>query len=192
MPRSTTCQSAPFRLGQAERQDESWRVRFFAPLATEERPGMCYLILFLGAGIGGALRHGTNLACARLCGTAFPWGTLTVNVVGSSTPGPTFSADRVIGVLAAGWLLRSRCWNVVRVERPQHQKGAAMNHYAGLDVSLEETSIRVVDGAGLMVKEVRATSGRAGRCPEGDRVAAGAQSAGGLLADGLAPRRATG
>ena len=33
-----------------------------------------------------------------------------------------------------------------------------MNHYAGLDVSLEETAICVVDGAGLIVKEVRAAS----------------------------------
>ena len=42
-----------------------------------------YLLVFLGAGIGGALRHGVNVGCARLCGTAFPWGTLTVNVIGS-------------------------------------------------------------------------------------------------------------
>jgi CrcB protein len=42
-----------------------------------------YLLVFLGAGIGGALRHGVNVGCARLCGTSFPWGTLTVNVVGS-------------------------------------------------------------------------------------------------------------
>src|SRR3954470_16800898 len=41
-----------------------------------------FLLVFLGAGIGGALRHGVNLGCARLCGTAVPWGTLTVNVVG--------------------------------------------------------------------------------------------------------------
>jgi fluoride exporter len=52
-----------------------------------------YLLVFLGAGIGGALRHGVNVGCARLCGTAFPWGTLTVNVVGSF----------VMGALAA-WL----------------------------------------------------------------------------------------
>ncbi|MBJ6124990.1 fluoride efflux transporter CrcB [Microvirga splendida] len=44
---------------------------------------LSYLLVFLGAGIGGALRHGVNLGCARLCGTAFPWGTLTVNAVGS-------------------------------------------------------------------------------------------------------------
>jgi CrcB protein len=42
-----------------------------------------YLIVFLGAGIGGALRHGVNLAAAWLLGASFPYGTLTVNVVGS-------------------------------------------------------------------------------------------------------------
>jgi CrcB protein len=40
-------------------------------------------LVFVGAGIGGVLRHGVNLGCARFCGAAFPWGTLTVNVVGS-------------------------------------------------------------------------------------------------------------
>ena len=44
---------------------------------------LSYVLVFLGAGIGGALRHGVNVGCARLCGTAFPWGTLAVNVVGS-------------------------------------------------------------------------------------------------------------
>jgi CrcB protein len=44
---------------------------------------LAYLIVFLGAGIGGALRHGVNLAAARLLGASFPYGTLTVNVVGS-------------------------------------------------------------------------------------------------------------
>ena len=52
-----------------------------------------YLLVFLGAGIGGALRHGVNVGCARVCGMAFPWGTLTVNVLGSF----------LMGALA-GWL----------------------------------------------------------------------------------------
>ena len=44
---------------------------------------MLYFIVFLGAGIGGALRHGVNVGAARLFGYGFPYGTLIVNVVGS-------------------------------------------------------------------------------------------------------------
>jgi len=44
---------------------------------------MGYIIVFLGAGVGGALRHGTNLAAARLLGTGLPAGTFIVNVLGS-------------------------------------------------------------------------------------------------------------
>ena len=44
---------------------------------------MPYLIVFLGAGIGGALRHGVNVGAARLLGYGFPFGTLVVNIAGS-------------------------------------------------------------------------------------------------------------
>ena len=44
---------------------------------------MLYIIVFIGAGIGGALRHGVNVGAARLFGLGFPYGTLIVNVVGS-------------------------------------------------------------------------------------------------------------
>jgi fluoride exporter len=52
-----------------------------------------FLVVFLGAGLGGALRHGVNLACARACGLAFPWGTLVVNILGCFAMGAI-----------AGWL----------------------------------------------------------------------------------------
>lgn len=44
-------------------------------------------LVFVGAGLGGVLRHGVNITVARLFGAGFPWGTLTVNVVGSLVMG---------------------------------------------------------------------------------------------------------
>jgi CrcB protein len=48
---------------------------------------MGYLIVFLGGGIGAALRHGINVLAFRLVGTDFPYGTLTINVLGSLAMG---------------------------------------------------------------------------------------------------------
>jgi CrcB protein len=48
---------------------------------------MAFLIVFLGGGLGAALRHGVNLMAARVFGTAFPYGTLLINVLGSMAMG---------------------------------------------------------------------------------------------------------
>jgi len=48
---------------------------------------MLYLIVFVGAGIGGAMRHGVNVAAARFLGYGFPFGTFIVNVAGSFVMG---------------------------------------------------------------------------------------------------------
>ena len=48
---------------------------------------MTYLIVFLGGGIGAALRHGVNLGFARAFGTAFPYATMFENVTGSLVMG---------------------------------------------------------------------------------------------------------
>lgn len=60
-----------------------------------------FLLVFLGAGLGGAARHAVNLGCARWLGAGFPWGTASVNLLGSFTMG-----------LIVGWLaLRSEGWS---------------------------------------------------------------------------------
>jgi CrcB protein len=45
------------------------------------------VLVFLGAGIGGVLRHGVNLASSTWLGPAFPYGTLFVNILGSGAMG---------------------------------------------------------------------------------------------------------
>ncbi len=56
-------------------------------LATMWRSAVAFIIVFLGGGLGAALRHGVNLAAARLVGTAFPYGTLFINIAGSLAMG---------------------------------------------------------------------------------------------------------
>ena len=51
-----------------------------------------FLLVFLGAGLGGAARYGVHLGCARMCGPDYPWGTLTVNVAGSFAMGVIVAA----------------------------------------------------------------------------------------------------
>ena len=50
---------------------------------------MGFLIVFIGGGIGAAIRHGINVAAFRLVGAGFPYGTLFINVFGSLVMGLT-------------------------------------------------------------------------------------------------------
>lgn len=63
-------------------------------------------LVFLGAGLGGVLRHGVNLASSRAFGPVFPWGTLLVNVVGSLAMGVL--AGLLVLRAGAGWTQPSR------------------------------------------------------------------------------------
>ena len=55
-------------------------------------------MVFLGAGIGGALRHGVNSAAFRLGLTGFPFHTLFINAAGSLA----------MGVIAGWFALRGQ------------------------------------------------------------------------------------
>ena len=67
---------------------------------------MGFLIVFLGGGIGAALRHGVNLAMARLVGTAFPYATLFENVTGSLVMGLLAAYFAFKGDASQHWLFR--------------------------------------------------------------------------------------
>ncbi len=54
-----------------------------------------FMIVMLGGSLGAASRFGIGLLTAKVWGTRFPWGTLTVNLVGCLLIGFVFAlADR--------------------------------------------------------------------------------------------------
>ena len=66
---------------------------------------MGYLIVFLGGGIGAAMRHGINIAVARALGTAFPYGTLLINISGSFIMGAVAAYFAFKGDASQHWRL---------------------------------------------------------------------------------------
>src|SRR3954467_4255459 len=78
--------------------------RYFIAL---ERKGtsMRYLIVFLGGGVGAALRHGVNVVAARLLGTAFPYATTIENVTGSLLMGLLAGSFAFRGGISQHWQL---------------------------------------------------------------------------------------
>jgi CrcB protein len=66
---------------------------------------MGFLIVFLGGGIGAALRHGVNLLSARLLGTGFNYATLFENVSGSLVMGLLIGYFAFAGGASQHWRL---------------------------------------------------------------------------------------
>jgi CrcB protein len=66
---------------------------------------MTYLIVFVGGGIGAALRHGFNIGFARLLGTGFPYATLWENVSGSLAMGVLVGWFALRGGVPQHWQL---------------------------------------------------------------------------------------
>jgi CrcB protein len=63
------------------------------------------ILVFLGAGIGGVMRHLLNLWITALAGSSFPYGILAINILGSTAMG-----------LVAGWLaLRGEVFPEIRL-----------------------------------------------------------------------------
>lgn len=63
------------------------------------------MIVALGSGIGGALRHAVNVAAARVMGTGWPYGTFAVNIVGSFAMGLIAGYFALRGSASQRWLL---------------------------------------------------------------------------------------
>lgn len=61
---------------------------------------MTVLLVALGAAVGAPLRYLTDRAVQRRVGSAFPWGTFTVNVVGCLVLGAVAAAGASPSVVA--------------------------------------------------------------------------------------------
>jgi CrcB protein len=66
---------------------------------------MGYLIVFIGGGIGSALRHGVNIAATSALGAAFPYGILLINVSGSFAMGLVAAYFAFKGDASQDWRL---------------------------------------------------------------------------------------
>ena len=63
------------------------------------------LIVFFGGGLGAAARYGMNIGVGRALGSAFPWHTLAVNIIGCF----------LMGVLTEAMALRLNLSNETRL-----------------------------------------------------------------------------
>lgn len=66
---------------------------------------MSYVIVFLGGGIGAALRHEVNISAVRLLGHGYPFGTLTVNILDSLMMGLFAAYSALKGDATQHWRL---------------------------------------------------------------------------------------
>lgn len=63
------------------------------------------LLVGVGSFFGGALRYAVSMFMKGVCGNAFPWGTLLVNLVGCFVFGVIFALFGKYGSTNNGWCL---------------------------------------------------------------------------------------
>jgi fluoride exporter len=98
---------------------------------------MQVLLVALGGAVGSVARYSVGLAVARWFGLAFPWGTLTVNIVGSLAIGllaARFPANEsmrlLLGVGLLGGFTTFSAFSLETVRLIEHQPGLAMLYVA--------------------------------------------------------------
>src|SRR4051794_11455037 len=64
-----------------------------------------YLIVFLGGGVGAAIRHGVNMAGMKTVGLNFPYATIFINITGSIVMGLAAAYFAFKGAPSQHWRL---------------------------------------------------------------------------------------
>ena len=63
------------------------------------------MIVGIGSFLGGALRYVISMTMKNLCGAGFPWGTLSVNLLGCLVFGLLFALFNKYGTTSHPWCL---------------------------------------------------------------------------------------
>ncbi|MBL8536354.1 MAG: fluoride efflux transporter CrcB [Hyphomonadaceae bacterium] len=96
------------------------------------------LLVALGGAAGSLARYGLGMLIARAAGVGFPWGTLTVNVLGgiamgvlAARVGPEQEGLRLaLGVGFLGGFTTFSAFSIEAVRLLQHQPGAGLAYVA--------------------------------------------------------------
>ncbi|WP_151082286.1 fluoride efflux transporter CrcB [Nocardioides cynanchi] len=118
---------------------------------------MTVLLVLLGGAVGAPTRYLTDLAVQRLHGTVFPWGTWSVNVVGSLVLGVVAGASppawllTLVGTGFCGALTTFSTFGfeTVRLVEDGDHAAAAWNVVGSLAVGLAAVTVGWVVGNGL-------------------------------------------
>lgn len=138
----------------------------FAP-SVQERVGMKgqrmrLLLVLVGGALGAAARYLVSTWMARRFGTVFPWGTITVNIVGSFLIGvlatladevgalsPSVRIFLVVGVLGGFTTFSSFSLETLRLLEQGDAVRAGLNVLGNLAVSFVAVVVGVAAGRGL-------------------------------------------
>ncbi|MET7966585.1 fluoride efflux transporter CrcB [Micromonospora sp. NPDC005305] len=118
---------------------------------------MTVLLVALGAAVGAPLRYLTDRAVQARHGSPFPWGTLTVNVVGSLVLGAATAVPASPGVTAlvgTGFCGALTTWSTlgyetVRLHRAGHRGHALANALGSVAAGLAAATVGYLLGSAV-------------------------------------------
>ncbi len=113
-----------------------------------------FLLVGLGGAVGAMARYGVGLIALRLMGPNFPWGTLTVNIIGGLAMGAVFAlhADKrdLTLLLATGVLGGFTTFSAFSLETVRMmERGATMTAIAYVIASVVLSCAAVMAGMAL-------------------------------------------
>ena len=128
---------------------------------------MDWLWIAAGGAIGAVARYGCTIVLATQWGSAFPWGTLTVNLVGSfllgligaraelAAPAPLLRLALGTGLIGAFTTFSTMQWELLLLLREQQWRTAAIYLIVSLTLGLLMVWLGHAAGSAAWLRSVR-------------------------------------